>query len=131
MALSGGFHPILPRKDIEKKVNLTEESQDAKMFLFAPILFLYYEEIVCPLLSKYNNVYFVSSLTAKPNARSKRQTNIYYILAYRNIFNNGFFRKKIETMDKRNLHTKICYCLGFCKWAFSNNVGKKRWVTSG
>jgi hypothetical protein len=79
VAQSRGLHAHLPQKDIEKKVNLTEESQDAKMFLFAPILFLYYEEIVCPLLSKYNNVYFVSSLTAKPNARSKRQTNILYI----------------------------------------------------
>ena len=67
MALSGGLHAHLPQKDIEKKVNLTEESQDAKKkFLIAPILFLYYEESVCPLLFKYNKVYFVSSLIAKP-----------------------------------------------------------------
>jgi hypothetical protein len=30
VALSGGLHANLPQKDIEKKVNLTEESQDAK-----------------------------------------------------------------------------------------------------
>ena len=38
-----------------------------KNFLIAPILFLYYEESVCPLLLKYNKVYFESSLIAKPN----------------------------------------------------------------
>ena len=32
MALSGGLHPHLPQKDIEKKVNLTEQSQDAIFF---------------------------------------------------------------------------------------------------
>ena len=30
VALSRGLHTHLPQKDIEKKVNLTEESQDAK-----------------------------------------------------------------------------------------------------
>jgi hypothetical protein len=30
MALSGGLHAHLPQKDIEKKANLTELSQDAK-----------------------------------------------------------------------------------------------------
>ena len=30
MALSGGLHAYLQQKDIGKKVNLTEESQDAK-----------------------------------------------------------------------------------------------------
>ena len=30
VALSGRLHAHLPQKDIEKKVNLTEESQDAK-----------------------------------------------------------------------------------------------------
>ena len=34
VALSGGLHAYLPQKDIEKKVNLTEESQDAKFFFF-------------------------------------------------------------------------------------------------
>ena len=38
-----------------------------KNFLIAPILFLNYEESVCPLLLKYNKVYFVSPLIAKPN----------------------------------------------------------------
>ena len=30
VALSGGLHAHLPQKDIEKKVNLTEQSQEAK-----------------------------------------------------------------------------------------------------
>ena len=30
VALSGGLHAHLPQKDIKKKGNLTEESQDAK-----------------------------------------------------------------------------------------------------
>ena len=65
VALSGRLHSYLPQKDIEKKVNLIEESQDAKKnFLIAPILFLYYEESVCPLILKYNKVYFVSSQIA-------------------------------------------------------------------
>ena len=34
MALSGGLHAHLLQKDIEKKVNLMEESQDAKEFFF-------------------------------------------------------------------------------------------------
>ena len=34
----------------------------------AAILLLYYEESVCPLLLKYNKVYFVSPLIAKPTA---------------------------------------------------------------
>ena len=34
VALSGGLHAHLPQKDIEKKVNLTEESQDAKKNFF-------------------------------------------------------------------------------------------------
>jgi hypothetical protein len=47
---------------------LTEESQDAKKKnLIVPILFLYHEESVCPLILKYNKVYFVSSLITKPN----------------------------------------------------------------
>jgi hypothetical protein len=37
-----------------------------KKNLIAPILFLYYEESVCPLILKYNKVYFVSPLIAKP-----------------------------------------------------------------
>ena len=32
VALSVGLHAHLPQKDIEKKVNLTEGSQDAKFF---------------------------------------------------------------------------------------------------
>ena len=32
VALSGELHAHLPQKDIEKKVNLTEESQDANFF---------------------------------------------------------------------------------------------------
>ena len=36
-------------------------------FLNMQILFLYYEESVCPLLLNYNKVYFASSLIAKPS----------------------------------------------------------------
>ena len=34
VALSGGLHAHLPQKDIEKKVNSTEQSQVAKKFFF-------------------------------------------------------------------------------------------------
>ena len=67
VGLSGGLHAHLPQKDIEKKVNLTEESRAFKKNLIAPILFLYHEESVCPLLLNYNKVYLVSSLIAKPS----------------------------------------------------------------
>ena len=44
MALSRRFHTNLPQKDIEKKLNLTELSQGAKIFfLITQILFSYYE----------------------------------------------------------------------------------------
>jgi hypothetical protein len=38
-----------------------------KKNLIAPILFLCYEESVCPLILKYNKVYFETSLITKPN----------------------------------------------------------------
>ena len=41
-----------------------------KKILTAPILFLYDEESVCPLILKYNKVYFESSLIARPNLGS-------------------------------------------------------------
>jgi hypothetical protein len=60
--------PTCCNKTLKKKVNLTEESQDTqKKIIIAPILFLYYEESVCPLILKYNKLYFVSPLIAKPN----------------------------------------------------------------
>jgi hypothetical protein len=40
MALSGGLHAHLQLKDIGKKVNLTEESQDAKKNFFDPANFI-------------------------------------------------------------------------------------------
>ena len=57
------YHAYLSQKDIEKKVNSTEKSQDAKKI--APILFLFYEESVCPLLLNYNKVHLASSLTCQ------------------------------------------------------------------
>ena len=51
---------------MKKKVNLAEQTQDEKKKI-APILFLYYELIVCPLLLNYNKVHLPSSLIAKPN----------------------------------------------------------------
>jgi len=63
----GGRHAHFPQKDIEKKVNSTELSQDTKFFfsiLF--LIFLYYELSVCPFFLNFNNVYFLPSLIAKP-----------------------------------------------------------------
>jgi hypothetical protein len=65
VAISGGLHAHLPQKDIEKKVNFVEQTQDAKKKETARILFLYYELIVCPLLLNYNKVHLASSLIAK------------------------------------------------------------------
>jgi hypothetical protein len=77
-----GFHALLPQKDIEKKVNLMEQSKDAKKNLIAPIFFLYYEQSVCPLILNYK-VYLVSSLNAKPTvgaAEKKIKTAISMLL---------------------------------------------------
>jgi hypothetical protein len=60
-----GSTPTCRKKTLKKKVNLAELSQDAtKKKLIAPILFLYYELSLCPLILKYNKVYFVPSLIA-------------------------------------------------------------------
>ena len=48
----------------EKKKNLPEPGRK-KMFLIAPILFLYYELSLCPLILNYKNIYLLSSLIAK------------------------------------------------------------------
>ena len=57
----------MPRKDIEKKVNLMELSQDTqKIVLIAQILFLYHELSVCPLILNYIKVYLASLQIAKP-----------------------------------------------------------------
>ena len=45
MALSEGLHAHLPKKDIEKKVNLTEQTQDEKKIVPILFLFLYYEKL--------------------------------------------------------------------------------------
>ena len=65
VACSGGCHAHLSQKTLKKKVNLTEQSQDAEKKKIAPILFLYYEQSVCPLLLNYNNVHLASSLTCQ------------------------------------------------------------------
>ena len=62
MPFSRGLHDLLLEKDIEKKVNLKEQIQDETNKKNVPILFLYYDLIVCPLLLNYNKVYFGSSL---------------------------------------------------------------------
>jgi hypothetical protein len=65
---SGGCHTYLLQKDIEKKANLTEPSQDAKKKnLIQFLIFLCYELSVCPLIFNSNKVYFASSLIAKPS----------------------------------------------------------------
>ena len=54
-------------KDIEKKVDLTELSQDAKKKISIQFLiFLCFELSACPLILNYNKVYFASSLIARP-----------------------------------------------------------------
>ena len=62
----------LSAKDIEKKVNLTELSQEAKkkFFLIYFLLCLWYELSACPLLLNSNKVYFSSSLIARPNTET-------------------------------------------------------------
>ena len=37
------------------------------MFLIAPILFVYYELSICPLILNYTKVYLASSLITKPD----------------------------------------------------------------
>ena len=69
MVLLGGPHAHLPQKGIEKKGNLTELSQDAKKKIIVPILFLYYELSVWPLILNYNKVCLASSLIAVPNVK--------------------------------------------------------------
>ena len=66
----------LAAKDIEKKVNLMEESQDEKKKKKKFLIFLCYEVSVCPLLLNSDNVYFASSLIAKPNWESLKMQNI-------------------------------------------------------
>ena len=51
----------------EKKATYKTAAELAVKKLIMPILFLYYEKIVCPLLLNYNKVYFASLLIAKPN----------------------------------------------------------------
>ena len=50
----------LAAKDIEKKSKFNRAKSGCKKKLISPILFLYYEQSVCPLLLNYNKVYFVS-----------------------------------------------------------------------
>jgi hypothetical protein len=44
-----------------------------KKFLIAPILFLYYELSVCPLILNFNKVYLAASLIAKPTQDTRPQ----------------------------------------------------------
>jgi hypothetical protein len=44
-----------------------QEGSTPTFFLIVPILFLYYELSVCPLILNYNKVYLSASLTAKPS----------------------------------------------------------------
>jgi hypothetical protein len=62
-----GSTPTCCKNTLEKKVNLKMLSQDAKFFfLIVPILFLFYELSLCPLILNYNKVYLSASLIAKP-----------------------------------------------------------------
>ena len=63
----------LAGKDIEKKVNLTELSQDAKKKKISVkfSIFLCYELSACPLILTSNKVYFASSLIARPTIKQQ------------------------------------------------------------
>ena len=55
------------KRTLKKKANLTELIQDAKKnFSIQFLICLCYELIACPLLLNSNNVYFTSSVIAKP-----------------------------------------------------------------
>ena len=49
-------------------------------FLIAPILFIYYELSVCPLILKYNKVYLAASLVAKPSLYARFEKKMAYSL---------------------------------------------------
>jgi hypothetical protein len=64
-----GSTPTCRKNTLKKsKFNKGKSGSKKKKFLIVPILFLYCEESVCPLLLNYNKVYLVSSLIAKPSA---------------------------------------------------------------
>ena len=66
LALSEGLPAYLQQKNIEKKRKFAgANSGSKKKCLIAPILCLYYELIVCPLLLNYNKVHFWSSLNCQ------------------------------------------------------------------
>ena len=81
MALAGGLHAYLPQKDIDQKVNLTEQRQDAKKTnLIGPILFLYYEEsLVSSNLNLKTNFFYC----VRPNVLT--YLSLKYLLVQSNV----------------------------------------------
>ena len=69
-----GAPRLLTAKHIEKKkANLTEQSQDAKKNFFDLIFnFLILSGKCMPIILNFNNVYFASSLTAKPSEQGQK-----------------------------------------------------------
>ena len=55
--------PTCRKKTLKKQKNLSEQSQDEKTI--PPILLLYYEQSVCPLILNYKKVQLASSLTCQ------------------------------------------------------------------
>ena len=71
MAWSGGCHTHFRQNTLEKKVNLTEQSQGANFFFrLNYFTFLCYELSACPLILNSNKFYFASSLIARPSIYS-------------------------------------------------------------
>ena len=63
-------------------------------FLIAPILFLYYELSVCPLILNYNKVYLAASLIAKPSKKPSLEPTYLLFkipLIFMILYNTSFF----------------------------------------
>ena len=62
-----GSSPTCWKKDTEKKGKFNGAKSGRNFFLIPPILFLYCELSVCPLILNYNKIYFGASPTARSN----------------------------------------------------------------
>ena len=65
--------PACRKKTLKKSKFSGAKSGRKKKILIAPILILYYELSVCPLLLNYIKIYLVSSLIAKSNLGQANQ----------------------------------------------------------
>ena len=92
---------LLAAKPLKKKSNFNRaKSGRKKNFLIAPFLFLYHERSVCPLLLNYNQVYFGSSLIARPTLPSFF-LKICGRSGRKKICSSLFVESQVETCDRR------------------------------